>query len=195
MEYPQPTLPPKRRSLGRYLFEFVRTLLLVLAIYTFVNLAIPRYAVAGESMQPIFDGSGQERVIVSRIDYILGDPQRGDIVVIDNPDNGDVPYIKRIIGLPGERVHMENGLVFINDSALDEPYVAELCSRSNCTDRDWVLGADQYFVLGDNRNASRDSVAFGPIERSTIIGRAWIRYWPPEGWGIFEHFDYVGLME
>jgi signal peptidase I len=121
------------------------------------------------------------------------EPQRGDIIVIDHHDE-NINYIKRIIGLPGEHIHMESGQVFVNNVPLDEPYVLDLCGRHFCNDRDWYLGPDQFFVLGDNRNNSYDSVNFGPIDRSQIVGRAWIRYWPPQEWTVINHFDYQDVL-
>lgn len=175
-----------RRSFFR---EFGETLLLIIAIYTLVNLATARFVVEGQSMYPSFEG--EEYLIVSRFEYLLSDPQRGDIVVFHYPENPERDFIKRVVGLPGETITMQNGQVFINGVPLDEsPYISELCNSSNCRDREWVLGEDEFIVLGDNRNASQDSTRFGAINRSHIIGRAWIRYWPPEDWGIINHHQY-----
>src|SRR5690606_12695251 len=115
------------------------------------------------------------------------EPQRGDIIVMKNPDEVGSFYIKRIVGLPGEHVRLVEGVVYINDLPLAEPYVLELCSHNGCTLRDWQLNEGEYFVLGDNRNDSHDSVVFGPIHRSQILGRAWIRYWPPEAVMMINH--------
>lgn len=189
MNYQKPDLPGSH-GVMRAVRETIHTLLMVIAIYTLVNLAIPRYAVEGRSMQPSFNGEGDERVIVNRLEYLLRDPERGDIIVLNNP-NGNDHYIKRIIGLPGDHLQMIEGKIYINDQPLEEPYIKELCSKSHCREQDWHLGPTQYFVLGDNRNNSHDSGVFGPIDRSKIIGRAWIRYWPPEEWNIFSHYDYA----
>lgn len=169
--------------------ELVQTVLLIVALYTLVNLAIPRYAVEGQSMQPNFNGEGSERLIVNRVEYMLSDPQRGDIVVLDNP-NGGINLLKRIIGLPGETLHLKEGQVYIDGRPIEEPYILEQCNRQRCEDAEWVLGKDEYFVLGDNRNNSLDSSNFGPVDRSLIIGRAWIRYWPPDEWMIISHHNY-----
>jgi signal peptidase I len=174
----------------RAINETAQTALLALALYTLINLALPRYMVEGRSMQPVFSGIGNERVLVNRLEYYLNDPERGDIVVLHNPTNHAEYYIKRLIGLPGESVQLKDGQVYIDGRALDEPYIAELCQRSRCHDQTWRLEPDQYFVLGDNRNNSYDSASFGPISRDLIIGRAWINYWPPQEWQLFEHFTY-----
>lgn len=180
-------------SLQRGTTELVQTLLLAAAFYVLVNLALPRYLVEGRSMQPIFNGLGEERVVVNRLEYLITKPQRGDIVVLESPSDGSVFYIKRILGLPGETVSMDAGKVYVDGTPIDEPYVLELCSNtSRCDGKSWTLGAEDYFVLGDNRNNSHDSTAFGPIPYSLIVGRAWLHYWPPEEWKIFEHYDYQG---
>ena len=190
----QPEISKRSRWIApvrRTFFELLQTVVMIVALYTVINLALPRYIVEGRSMQPVFRGEGNERVIVSRIEYFFNDPQRGDIIVLENPDDVSVYYIKRVLGLPGETVRMEDGRVYINGEAIDEPYIPDLCHSTKCTHREWVLGANEYFVLGDNRNASHDSTAFGAIDRSLIVGRAWIHYWPPEDWKLFEHFDYA----
>lgn len=190
----QPTLQGKTTS-GWQQFrhatkELVQTILMVVAIYTLINLALPRYMVEGRSMQPVFTGVGNERVLVNRLEYYLNDPERGDIVVLHNPTNAQEYYIKRIIGLPGEVVSLQQGEVYIDGQVLAEPYIQELCRSSRCQNQEWILAENQYFVLGDNRNNSYDSASFGPITRDLIVGRAWINYWPPQEWQLFEHFDY-----
>lgn len=185
------TPPQESRSLrqrGSGLFrEVFQTALLVIILYTGLNLFIPRYIVEGHSMEPSF--YDHERIVVSRLHYILGDPQRGDVVVLDLDNQIDL--LKRIVALPGETVTMDEGQIFINGVALDEPYVAELCQTYSCQDRQWVLGDDEYFVLGDNRNHSRDSHDFGPIKRSQIIGKVLMKYWPPSDWSWISGQDYT----
>ncbi|NJL95672.1 MAG: signal peptidase I, partial [Anaerolineae bacterium] len=173
------------RSLLR---EVLETLLLIIGIYTLVNLATARFVVEGESMVPTFQG--EEFVIVSRLDYIAGSPQRGDIVVFHYPRDADRDFIKRLIGLPGEFIQMRDGRVYVNGVLIEEPYIRAYCTSSLCRDKAWLLGEDEYFVLGDNRNESQDSTRFGAIQREHLVGRAWIKYWPPEEWGIIQHHDY-----
>ncbi len=181
---------PIQSTLYRGLLETLKTLLLIVGLYTLVNLALPRYMVEGRSMQPLFNGEGSERVMVNRVDYYLQSPQRGDVVVMINPNNAEEYYIKRIIGLPHETVTMDEGQVKVNGVLLNESYIPTLCQNTRCTDREWILGADEFVVLGDNRNASHDSTAFGAIPRSLIVGRAWLHYWPPDEWKIFRHHEY-----
>jgi len=187
-ELPRPKL--HRRGFIR---EIIDTIVLIGAIYALVNLASVRFIVEGPSMQPNFE-TGQF-LIVSRINYLLGDPQRGDIVVFHPPGKpvDEPPYIKRIVGLPGDTVEIRDTHVFVNGVQLDEPYINEPCIPARCPDETWVLGPDDYFVMGDNRNHSSDSRGFNePIHRSYIIGEAVIRYWPPKDWGIVSQIAYPG---
>lgn len=180
--------PPLRRVGG--LRELLGTLVLILAIFSMVELAIPRFIVDGPSMQPNFHNG--QFLLVSRLHYIFSDPQHGDIVVFNVPgaSKDDPPLIKRVIGVPGDVVEIRDRLVYVNGQLLDEPYINEPCNQYRCADNLWQLGPDEYFVMGDNRNHSNDSRAFGPIHRSNIIGEALLRYWPPSDWGIVTRIRY-----
>lgn len=182
---------PRLRQRG-FLHEIAETIFLIAAIYALVDLASVRFYVDGPSMEPSFF-TGQ-RIIVSRVSYLLGEPERGDIIVFESPDNpaADPPLIKRLIGLPGDTVEIRQLEVYVNGVPLNEPYfVNGPCTASNCPDSSWTLGPDEYFVMGDNRNRSRDSRRFGPITREHIIGEALVRYWPPTDWGIVEHYRFA----
>jgi signal peptidase I len=183
---PRPRLV-SRRSVPR---EFLEMLLVVVGIYCLANLATARYVVEGASMAPNF--RTDQLIVVSRVPYLLGKPARGDVIVFHDPEDPSHDFIKRVIGLPGETVTTINGKLYINGVPLDEPYVAELCQSQRC-DGTWTLDADHYFVLGDNRSHSHDGHSFGPLDRSLIIGQAWVRYWPPSDWGIIPHYDYGAL--
>lgn len=174
-----------------FLREALETIVLVAAIYALVNLASVRFIVEGPSMQPNFE-TGQV-LVVSRVNYLLGDPQRGEIIVFNPPGQSpeDPPYIKRVIGLPGETVEIRDTNVYINGVKLEEPYINEPCSEDRCPDKTWELGANEYFMMGDNRNHSSDSRVFStPVTRDRIIGEALIRYWPPEDWALVSHIRY-----
>ena len=122
-------------------------------------------------------------LLVSRLSYKWHSPARGDIVVAHDPGQPGTDCIKRIIGLPGEHVRIGDGRVYINDRPIQEPYLLEEAWSSAAPMNLWLLEEDEYAVLGDNRNDSRDSRRFGPISRQHLLGKAWLRYWPPQAWG------------
>jgi len=186
-ELPRPKL--RRRGFVR---EIIDTIVLIGAIYALVNLASVRFIVEGPSMQPNFHSD--QFLIVSRINYLLGEPERGDIIVFHPPGKpaDEPPYIKRVIGLPGETIEIRDTLVYVNGVELNEPYINEPCIPARCADDSWVLAPDEYFVMGDNRNHSSDSRAFDQIHHSNIIGEAVIRYWPPQDWGSVSQIAYPG---
>lgn len=168
-----------RRS---FLAEILETVFLIVAIYALVNLATARFVVEGASMQPNF--STGQFLIISRLEYLFSGPDYGDIVVFHYPNNIDDDYIKRVIGLPGDTVSIENAEVYLNGEKIQEPYINEVCMTSICEDNVWELAVGEFFVMGDNRNHSQDSRSFGPVAEEFIIGEALFRYWPPEDWGI-----------
>lgn len=183
-------LPRPRLRRQSFIRETLETLLLIAAIYALVNLATVRYFIDGPSMQPSFY-EGQF-LVVSRVTYLIGQPERGDVVVFNAPNNDveDPPLIKRLIGMPGDSIELRDTQVYINGALLDEPYIKEACRANRCPDESWQLASDEYFMMGDNRNNSRDSRVFGPVSRDRLIGEAFIRYWPPTDWGIVEHFRF-----
>ena len=172
---------PRLRSRG-WLREIVETALLILTIYALINLSSARYMVQGQSMYPNFDDN--QVLYVSRLNYIIGSPERTDIVVFHYPRNPQEDYIKRVIGLPGDLVEIRDTLVYVNGEPLEEPYINEACTPGDCPEGRWQLGPEEYFVMGDNRNHSSDSRAFGPVSRDLIVGEVLVRYWPPQDWGI-----------
>jgi signal peptidase I len=185
------TMPMHRPFLGvrfAILRDIVEVVLVVLSIYTLVNLASARAIVEGSSMQPSFE-TGQ-LIIVNRFAYFYSQPERGDVVVLHNPRNVEEDYIKRVIGLPGENVAIIGGVVHINGVKLTETYLSASRVCHTVCDGSWSLGADEYFVLGDNRRNSTDSHVFGPVRRDLIIGKAWVRYWPLDTLGVIPHEDY-----
>ena len=109
---------------------------------------------------------------------------RGDIVVLRHPGGtGDV-YIKRIVGLPNETIVMKEGELLLNGRPLQENYPTSPAVEKRIGPQEWSAGYDEYFVMGDNRRQSRDSRIFGPVNNRLIMGRVWLRYWPPSAWGL-----------
>ena len=177
-----PAAPSRLRLLIR---EVLETILLTAIIYAVVNFATGRFRVEGDSMQPNLHP--EQYVLVDKVSYRLGQPQRGDIVVFQYPLATERDFIKRVIGRPGEAVLVSGGVVSVNGQPLNEPYIAAPPAYTNT----WVLGPDDYFVLGDNRNNSSDSHNWGPLNRKYLIGKAIFVYWPPDGWGLVPHYTYA----
>jgi signal peptidase I len=171
----------------RPLREIVDTIVWIALLFTLVNLATARYVVEGISMAPNFETG--EYILVSRISYLLGQPQRGDIVVFHYPRNPSQDYIKRVIGVPGDTVALRDRQVYVNGAALDEPYINEPCGAA-CPDREWQIAPGEVFVMGDNRNHSSDSRAFGAVAQEFIVGEALLRYFPITHFSIVESFAY-----
>jgi signal peptidase I len=176
----------------RLTIEVVQTLALMFALFLGVRVFFQNFRVDGPSMQPTLT-SGQllwvNKAAYFRWNgqYILGGgPQRGDIAVLHSPDpTDDVDLIKRIVGLPGDRLRVEHGTVFINDAALQEPYIHfQAAYTYPLDDHDLVVPASEYFVLGDNRPNSRDSHFGWFVPADNLIGRSQLSYWPPADWGI-----------
>lgn len=139
------------------------------------------YVIRGASMTPTLRPGDQ--VLVDLSAYRESGPARGDVVVFSNSRADGRHDMKRVIGLPGERVAMAEGMLFIDEHEFAEPYLGGLPSSVGLGESAWDLGAGEYLVLGDNRAHSTDSREFGPIEGDRIVGRAWLRYWPLTAWG------------
>ncbi len=186
--------------MNKYLKEILSTsmyLLIVLAAtYLIVNFVGQRTIVNGASMEPTLYGTDKndsdkvgDNLIVDKITYRFNEPQRYDIIVFPF-QYSDEFYIKRIIGMPGETVQIdEDGVIYINGEVLQEGYGKEVILDPGRASEPIVLGDDEYFVLGDNRNNSADSrtEVVGNIKREDIIGRAWLRIWPLSRFGLLEH--------
>jgi signal peptidase I len=180
-----PVADQTRRS--HVLREIVETVLLTAAIFLLVNAATGRFRIEGDSMEPNLHNG--EYVLIDKISYLLHPPERGDVVVF-TPPNNERDYIKRVIGLPGDTVEVKGGQVYVNGDVLDEPYLKNLIHTDTPAR---VVEAGRYFVMGDNRNNSSDSRAFGTITPQSIVGRAWLVYWPPSDWSTVPHHTYAAL--
>lgn len=177
-----PAVSPRWRTILR---EVLETILLTVLIYAAVNFATGRFRVEGDSMQPTMHPN--EYVLIDKVSYMLGQPQRGDIVVFHYPFGTERDFIKRVIGLPGETVVIANGQVSVDGRVLQEPYIAAAPHYAGT----WTLGADEFFVLGDNRNNSSDSHSWGPLKRDFLIGRALVVYWPLDSLEMVPHYSYA----
>jgi signal peptidase I len=183
------TADEENRQRGRSaLREVVETVVFTLLIYLLVRTFLfENYRVVGQSMVPTLQNN--QFLVVSKLDYRLHAPRRGDIIVFRDPFNPERKLIKRIIGLPGENLEVQDGQVFVDQGQLDEPYIANL-GRYNQAPTPIPDG--QYYVLGDNRNNSSDSHTWGLLARDKIVGKALLCYWPPEQWGLLPHAVYAG---
>lgn len=175
--YPLPAL--KRVGVLR---EVINSLFFIVVALVFSELALPRSSIDGPSMEPtLFTG---QNLLISRLDYLFGEIKRGDIAVFDPPNAAQEMLIKRVIGLPGDTIEMRDQEVYLNGEKLDEPYFVNApCTPMDCPNNAWTLGENEYFFMGDNRNRSNDSRAFGPITRDRIVGKAIFRYWPLDKFG------------
>lgn len=140
-----------------------------------------RFRVEGDSMRPALR-HGQQ-VLARRISPAGGLARRGEVVVFRHPLKRDDVVIKRVIGLAGEHLRLALDAVYVNDLPLAELYLDGPPCPMNRYPREWLVGQDECFVLGDNRDDSQDSRAFGPVSQELILGRVWWRCWPPHAWG------------
>ncbi len=178
-----------RKSLG-CLLELLETLLLTLVIFMVVQLFVAQpYRVQQASMENTL--MPDQYVLVDKVTPRFGDYHRSDIIVFNPPagwaaDTDGSPFVKRIIAVGGDTIEIRGGGVYVNGTRLTEPYLFgnEPTELMNNAVRSWHLKSDQLFVLGDHREDSRDSRDFGPIDKSSVIGRAWLRYWPMSVFGL-----------
>lgn len=175
--------PPTGRRHGdgfRFLREVLQIVVVAALLFAGTRTVVQGREVRGPSMQPTYH-TGQ-RLFVTR--YFFDDPSRGDVVVFHPPSPSRDDYIKRVIGVPGDHIQVRNGRVLVNGEALSESYLPANV-QTNCAGRwcDLPLGPDEYYVMGDNRPNSSDSRAWGPVRESTIVGKAWLLYYPFSDFG------------
>jgi signal peptidase I len=174
---------PQQPAASSLLRELVEVVVLAVILYFGISFAVQAVHVEGLSMFATLDDN--DYLIANKIDYRLHAPQRGDIIILRPPTDNSKDFIKRIIALPGERLLISDGFVYINGHKLDEPYLPEAwVTLNNLYGPDGtVVPPNEYFVMGDNRNRSQDSRTFGFIGRDRIDGRAWFRIWPLNHFG------------
>lgn len=175
------------RKILSFVFEIVKISLIALAIVIPIRYFLFQpFFVRGESMDPTFENG--DYLIIDEITYRFKAPLRGDVVVFQAPSDPSQRYIKRIIGLPGEMVKIQDGQVMVYENSKSEILDESAYLKGVETGGDLVvtLGPDEYFVMGDNRPFSYDSRRFGPINKESIIGRVVIRAWPFDSLTKFE---------
>ena len=179
--YPKLHEPQRKRSgFVRFLVDVLETLILSVILFAVINAVSARIRVDGSSMEPTL--SSGEYVVVNKLAYKFGTPKIRDVVVFHFPRDPQQEYIKRVIGLPGDRIVISNGRVYVNDKELREEYIAAAPQYEDT----WIIPEDAIFVLGDNRNNSSDSHNWGSVPMDYVVGKAVLIYWPPQQWGIID---------
>ena len=179
-------------SVGGFILEFVQSIVLALSVFVLLYLFVAQpNEVKGNSMVPNFDNG--EYLLTDKLSYQFNEPKRGDVVVFKAPPSepcavDQCEYIKRIIGVPGDRVMVKDGLVYLNGQLLDQRFLpADYTTAAGeysieGIEKEVPLG--QYLCFGDNRSHSRDGREFGPIDKSLIVGKAFFKYWPVDSVGL-----------
>jgi signal peptidase I len=185
---PEPAAPEQHKpGTLRVLLDVIETLVLSALLFAAINVISARIRVDGHSMLPTLNTG--EFVIVNKLAYKIGSPQYGDIIVFHFPRDPEQEYIKRVIGLPGDRIVIANKHVQVNGSVLDEPYIA----APPLYEADWSVPENSLFVLGDNRNNSSDSHNWGPVPMDYVVGKALFIYWPLDKWGFLGSYSTSSL--
>jgi signal peptidase I len=172
------------------ILQVLATLVVALLIFFGVQAIIESRVVEGSSMEANLHNG--ERLIVVKAAYWFGEPQRGDIIIFTHPLDPTRTLVKRVIGLPGEQIAFEGGMVYIDGSPVQEPYIngqaGTYCSGAYCN---LTIPEGEYFVMGDNRQASSDSRSWGLLPEKNIIGRVWLLYWPLSDWHLIRGYSYA----
>jgi signal peptidase I len=171
---------------GSLLRELVETVVLALVLFLVIRQVVQNYRIESHSMEPNFY-EGQF-VLVNKLAYRLGTPHRGEVLVFHNPSNVKEDYIKRMIGLPGDQVEVVGDTILINGEELPQPYAHNL-NPEGSNYGPIIVPDSSLFVMGDNRPRSSDSRAIGPIDESLVVGRAWLRIWPLNLFGLVKHYE------
>jgi signal peptidase I len=167
-----------RSGFLRFFLDVIETLILSVVLFAAINAVSARIRVDGASMEPTLQSG--EFVIVNKLAYFIGEPKLGDVIVFHFPRDPDQEYIKRVIGLSGDRIVIKGGKVFVNGELILEDYIAAPPVYEATVD----VPVDSLFVLGDNRNNSSDSHNWGPVPMDYVVGKAIFIYWPPTQWGV-----------
>jgi len=191
---PQPTQPTQpipqtaaqeQMHWKRFILDMFETVGLAVILFLTINTLSARVRVDGFSMLPTLQDG--EFVLVNKLAYRFGTPARGDIIVFGSTTVANLDLVKRVIGLPGDKVEVRNGKLILNGQALNEAYINAAPNYSGV----WKVPDGYLFVLGDNRNDSSDSHQWGYLPQQNIIGKALLIYWPPPNWAMIDHTKIV----
>ena len=172
-EITEPVQPHKTRpGWLTFLLETLQTVALAVVLYFLIDSVVARVRVENISMEPTLMPG--EFILVNKLSGRLNDINRGDIIVFHYPLDVKEDYIKRVIGLPGDTIEVRGDMVYVNGTAINEPYIAAEPAYNGT----WVVPTENLFVLGDNRNQSSDSHSWGFVPWSDIVGKAMVIYWP-----------------
>ena len=179
---PAPAVPSDRIASGVYLW--IRDVLISVAVSILIIMFLYQpVRVEGTSMLPRLEDS--DRLFINKFVYHFEDIHRDDVVVFHYPRDPEKSYIKRVIAIPGDRLRIDHGRVFLNGKSLHEPYVPEKY-RDTRSMPEMVIPEDEYFMMGDHRSISSDSREFGPVDRDLIYGKAVFVYWPTRDAGVVD---------
>lgn len=173
----------KRSHLAR---EIVETIALTILIFLAIHFTVQNYQIDGTSMTNTLQNG--QFVLVNKVAYLFHAPERGDVIVCHEPDEPERDVIKRIIGIPGDKVTLNSTDLWVNGVKLDEPYIREKYNPQATT---FMVQPNQYFVMGDHRLDSKDSRYFGPVPRDYIVGKAVFVYWPLNKWQLINTYPSV----
>jgi signal peptidase I len=184
--------------IGGFFLDIIETVVVALSIFLIVYLFVMQpHQVNGMSMYPTFDHG--EYLLTDKVSYKIGEPSRGDVVVFRAPEASQCPegtgcdFIKRIVGLPGDSVEITNNQIYVNGAALPEEYLPlDFLTRPGAYSSNGPITVPpgNYYVVGDNRDHSSDSRAWGPVPQDRIVGKVFFRYWPPNKMGLVNGVNY-----
>lgn len=180
----QDTAP--QETTGSLVREIIETVVLALLLFLVIRQVVQNYRIESHSMEPNFYEG--EFVLVNKLAYKLGEPERGNVVVFHNPNDTSQDYIKRVIGLPGDTVEVIGDTILINGEELPQPF-EHIANPEGTYFGPLVVPDGTIFVMGDNRPRSSDSRAIGAIDESLLVGQAWLRVWPFNKFGFVTHYD------
>lgn len=179
-------------KIGAYFMDTLETVVVALAIFVVCYLFFFQvHEIKGASMEPNFHDP--ERILTDKISYRFRKPQRGEVIIFRAPKDRELDYVKRIIGLPGEKIMVSGSSVYLNDQKLTEIYIPEKITSPGAfltLNQDFLIPEDEYVVMGDNRNHSSDSREWGTVNKDDIVGKVFLRFWPATNFSVIPKVNY-----